>query len=119
MTSSIATTSSAGFDLGDDENTQPAKPEQSSPDQDQLELKTYDPMLNPELDELRVLIANKGIKGESRIREAANKKSFPLALQFEQVDQETGRNRWCDVAPPNSPENRLIPSDRNRRRHDT
>lgn len=49
---------------------------------------SYDPMLNPELDDIRVLIASRGIKGESRIREAANKKSFPLALQFEQVDQE-------------------------------
>ena len=49
---------------------------------------SYDPMLNPELDDLRVLIADKGVKGESRIREAANKKSFPLALQFEQVDQD-------------------------------
>ena len=50
--------------------------------------KTYDPMLNAELDDLRVLIAERGIKGDSRIREAANKKSFPLALQFEQIDQE-------------------------------
>ena len=49
---------------------------------------SYDPILNPELDDLRVLIAEKGIKGETRIREAANKKSFPLALQFEQIDQE-------------------------------
>lgn len=49
---------------------------------------SYDPMLNPELDDLRVLLATKGIKGESRIREAANKRSFPLALQFEQVDQD-------------------------------
>ena len=50
--------------------------------------KSYDPMLNPELDDLRVYLAERGIKGESRIREAANKKSFPLALQFEQVNQE-------------------------------
>ena len=49
--------------------------------------KTYDPMLNPELDAIRALIADRGIKGQSRIREAANKKSFPLALQFEQVNQ--------------------------------
>ena len=51
------------------------------------ESKSYDPMLNPELDELRAMIADRGVKGESRIREAANKKSFPLALQFEQVNQ--------------------------------
>lgn len=49
---------------------------------------SYDPILNPELDDLRVMIAEKGVKGESRIREAANKRSFPLALQFEQVDQD-------------------------------
>jgi len=49
---------------------------------------SYDPILNPELDDLRVMIAEKGIKGETRIREAANKRSFPLALQFEQIDQE-------------------------------
>ena len=50
--------------------------------------KSYDPMLNSELDAIRALIADRGVKGESRIREAANKKSFPLALQYEQVDQE-------------------------------
>jgi len=50
--------------------------------------KSYDPMLNSELDAIRALIADRGVKGESRIREAANKKSFPLALQYEQVNQE-------------------------------
>jgi hypothetical protein len=53
-----------------------------------LEGKTYDPLLNSELDELRNLLAERGVKGESRIRDAANKRSFPLALQFEQVDQD-------------------------------
>ena len=51
--------------------------------------KTYDPMLNPELDDIRVLLAERGIKGDNRIKEAANKKSFPLALQFEQVNQDS------------------------------
>ena len=64
-------------------------PEDDSSQSVQTEMgsKTYDPMLNPELDDLRALIADRGIKGESRIREAANKKSFPLALQYEQVNQ--------------------------------
>lgn len=85
MTSSITTTSGAGFNLSEDEteaSPQPAVVAQAG------DSKSYDPMLNPELDDLRVLIATKGIKGESRIREASNKKSFPLALQFEQVDQD-------------------------------
>lgn len=81
MTSSIATTSSSAFDPADE---QPSDLLQ----QDLTPGKSYDPMLNPELDDLRVLIASKGVKGESRIREAANKRSFPLALQFEQVDQD-------------------------------
>ena len=59
-------------------------PEDDSSQETQLDVagKTYDPMLNPELDEVRAMIAERGIKGESRIREAANKKSFPLALQY-------------------------------------
>lgn len=81
MTSSIAATSSAGFESFDDQTSDVLTHEKPSG-------KSYDPMLNSELDELRVLIASKGVKGESRIREAANKRSFPLALQFEQVDQD-------------------------------
>lgn len=89
MTATIGSSTGAGFNFEDDSND----PLTTTTDQaddlvEQVEGKTYDPMLNPELDELRVMIASKGIKGESRIREAANKKSFPLALQFEQVDQE-------------------------------
>jgi hypothetical protein len=82
MTDSVLTNAGAEFDPSEEVETIAiaALPEEEG--------KSYDPMLNPELDDLRVLIANKGIKGESRIREAANKKSFPLALQFEQVDQE-------------------------------
>lgn len=88
MTATIGTTSSAGFNPEDDDNGN-IQPEATDAKADAAtESASYDPMLNPELDDLRVLIANKGIKGESRIREAANKKSFPLALQFEQVDQE-------------------------------
>jgi hypothetical protein len=82
VTDSVLTNAGADFDPSEESETIAiaALPEEEG--------KSYDPMLNPELDDLRVLIANKGIKGESRIREAANKKSFPLALQFEQVDQE-------------------------------
>jgi len=82
MTDSVLTNAGAEFDPSEEAATVAVAnlPEEEG--------KSYDPMLNPELDDLRVLIASKGIKGESRIREAANKKSFPLALQFEQVDQE-------------------------------
>jgi len=82
MTVTNVTTPDSGF-----------SPDDLPLNEDQLEVanvsqgKSYDPMLNPELDELRAMIADRGVKGESRIREAANKKSFPLALQFEQVNQ--------------------------------
>jgi hypothetical protein len=89
MTATIGSSTGAGFNSEDDSNDLlPTTVDQADALVEQVEGKTYDPMLNPELDDLRVLIAQKGIKGESRIREAANKKSFPLALQFEQVDQE-------------------------------
>lgn len=88
MTDSVKTSTAAGFDPSDNNENLPTPEEQAAALGDQIAGKSYDPMLNSELDEIRVLIAEKGIKGESRIREAANKKSFPLALQFEQVDQE-------------------------------
>jgi hypothetical protein len=91
MTASIGFTADSGFNPEKDDSLSTQIADDSSDTVEQLALaegKTYDPMLNSELDDIRVLIADKGIKGESRIREAANKKSFPLALQFEQVDQE-------------------------------
>ena len=78
MTVTNVTTPDSGINP-DDESSQETQSEMGG--------KTYDPMLNSELDEVRAMIADRGIKGESRIREAANKKSFPLALQYEQVNQ--------------------------------
>ena len=49
---------------------------------------TYDPSGNPELDSIRELLKEKGLSSatEVRIRQHANKRSFPLGLQFETAD---------------------------------
>jgi hypothetical protein len=89
MTATFTSTAGAGFNPEDDNSALlPTAEAQAESLAQQVEGKSYDPMLNAELDDIRVLIAEKGIKGETRIREAANKKSFPLALQFEQIDQD-------------------------------
>jgi hypothetical protein len=86
----VTTTTAAGFaNDADDKEPLPTPEQQAEVLEDAYKTpNTYDPEGNFELDPLRELLMEKGIpsRAETAIRSAANKKNFPLSLQFETAD---------------------------------